>query len=478
MNHFSNYKWFLTFVIAAVCSANMLGEDPGARTITFNEDRNQHYMTSKVYELKYVKAHDVLPFIKGAIKRFDTQSTVQSLDYEAGKKQFIVISTGVDIIPLIDDMIAKLDYPSPKVDEAGSIVSGDGIYRYTYCSKYRASENMNYVLRQVFASGFSSGTSYFDFPTNMFYWKSSKSEGDEYLKFLQAIDRPVPQMQVQLNVYVVTDNNFRELGVDYLAWKNGPGAELFSTGFDFSNFYSVDRLSNATNILADGPVSSATGYGGFMVAPNFDATFLRMLAQKGKAWKASSATLTLINDFTSPAATSWDDATYRFKFTPQLQNIVKDDKQTTSIVALDATEYSFYLSTPIICFGEDPAQKALTLMCSWNLAVNDPVETDNMGVTTVDENTFASALTLQCNTEKLLAIYDKHVVTEQYDGMPFLGEIPVLKYLFGAETNVDSKFHIFVTMSATPVETKNIPDPKAGAVIEASELAAANKIHY
>ena len=102
-----------------------------------------------------------------------------------------------------------------------------------------------------------------------------------------------------------------------------------------------------------------------MVAPNFDATFLRMLAQKGKAYTAGSAAITVVNDFTSPAATGWDDASYRFKFVPQFQNIRKDEEQTTTIEAVDGAEYAFYLSMPVICFGEDPADRALTLMCAF-----------------------------------------------------------------------------------------------------------------
>lgn len=471
-------KRITALLLAGAISAAAFAAESKERTIVFNEDRNQHYMTTKTYELRHVRAHDILPFIKGAIKRFDDQSTIQSLDYAAGKKQYLVVSTGSQLLPYIDDMIAKLDYPSPKIDENGSAIEGDGVTRFVYCGKYRTSENMNHVVSQTFIDGFGSGASYFDVGSNMFYWKSSKSQGEAYLKFLTALDRPLPQLQVQLNIYVISDNNFRELGIDYLAWKNGPGAEIFATGFDFSNFYSVEHLQDFTNILSSGPIWDATGLGGILVAPNFDATFLRMLAQKGKAWTAASAMLTLTNDFTTPAATSWEDASYRFKFTPQLQNIVKDENQTTSLDALDGSEFSFYLSSPVICFGDDPAKKALTLMCNWNLEVNSLVETDNQGVATIDSNSFSSNLTLEAGAEKLLAVYDKHVVTEQYNGMPFLGEIPVLKYLFGAESKVDSKMRVFVTMSAVPVETKNIPNPAAGKVIEAAELAAANKTGF
>ena len=91
-------------VAAFAAALPLTGDDGKQRTIVFNEDRAQHYMTSKVYELKHVSAHDLLPFIKGAVKRFDAQSTVQSLDYKAGDRQFLVVSTGKTMLPYVDQI--------------------------------------------------------------------------------------------------------------------------------------------------------------------------------------------------------------------------------------------------------------------------------------------------------------------------------------------------------------------------------------
>ncbi len=427
------------------------------RTIVFNEDRAQHLMTTKVYPLANVKAHDLAPYILGAIKRFDDQSTIQSLDYTQDGKQYLVVSTGSQLLPYIDQMIAELDYPSQKIDENGSAIDGDGIYRFVYGSHYRGSDNMREVVEQTFTGGFGSGAAYFDEPTNMFYWKSSKSQGEEYLKLLETLDRPVPQMQLSLHIYCMTDNNFRELGVDYLGWKNGPGAQLLGAAYSFSSFDSVQHLADAFDLVSSGPLADATGLGGLMVAPNFDATFLRMLAQKGKASIASEAALTLINDYTSPAAGDWDSATYRFRFTPQFQLIVKDDDQDTSITAPEISELSFYVDRPIVSIGEDG--KATVLMCTYDLTVDNLVETTDEGLTVTDENHFSSWLTLAGGTEKLIAAFEKEVDTTQYNGMPFLGDIPVLRYLVGAESSVKSKLRIFVTLTATPVVTAN-PAPE------------------
>lgn len=93
-----------------------------------------------------------MPYVLGAVKRFDSQSDVQSLDY-LGKEQYLVVSTSDTLLPYIDDMIAKLDYPSAKVDENGIGIEGDGIYRWVYCPLFRSSENMREVLSLAFRPG-------------------------------------------------------------------------------------------------------------------------------------------------------------------------------------------------------------------------------------------------------------------------------------------------------------------------------------
>ena len=265
--------WYLLALLCAV-PALFAADGDKQRTIVFNEDRNQHYMTTKVYELKYVRAHDLLPFIRGAVKRFDSQSLVQSVDYSSGGKQFLVVSTGSLFMPWVDEMVKMLDYPSPKVDASGARIEGDGISRWVYCPVHRGSDNMQKALEQVFTSAGGEGASFYHAGSNTFYFKSSKSQGEAYLSLLKMLDRPVPQLEVKFNVYVVADNDFRELGLDYLAWKNGPGAQLLSTGFNFGDM-SMDfdslKADAFEKILGFMPTAT-NGVGGILVAPNIDAT--------------------------------------------------------------------------------------------------------------------------------------------------------------------------------------------------------------
>ena len=64
----------------------------GTRQITIVEDRNQNYMISKVYELKHIQACDIRPWVDTAVRRADSDSNVQRLNYKAGGKQFLVVN--------------------------------------------------------------------------------------------------------------------------------------------------------------------------------------------------------------------------------------------------------------------------------------------------------------------------------------------------------------------------------------------------
>ncbi|OGV56951.1 MAG: hypothetical protein A2X49_16375 [Lentisphaerae bacterium GWF2_52_8] len=269
-----------------------------------------------------------------------------------------------------------------------------------------------------------------------------------------------------------------------MAWKNGPGASLFGTGWNFLDFSSGDRIgsiSNALNIANNGPLTSSLG--GFMVAPQFDATFLRMLAQKGKARVATSSTLTVINDFSSadPGPDNFDGASFKLRFTPNYQNITKDSDRNSSVGEAQL-DYYFYLRTPTISFHEDMnfsgqqekdnAAKAASLMFGWVLRADDPVEqtTDN-GQMMLNRHQLNATLTLACGGEKLLGSFEKEHYVNQNNSMPFLGDIPGLKYLFGYTAESKTHTRVFVTVSASPVTPGSDISKWAGEVISAASLA-------
>jgi type II secretory pathway component GspD/PulD (secretin) len=469
-------KAIAAFTMLALAVGSVSAQE--VRTLTINKDRAQKYMGTKVYQLKHVKAGDITPFLLGAVKRYNVNSDVQRLGYQHGKKEFVVVSTGIKMLPFVDEMVQKLDRPCNSTDQMGSIIDGDGIYRFVYCPKYRADNGMLNIMNNG-GIGSGDGIAYLDTATNMFYWKDSKSDGSSVLNWLKILDRPLPQVRLCMNVYEVSENNFTELGVDYVSWKNGPGADLLGAGWEYTNFKSITDFSevqNKLNLLAKGADMGASGLGGFMVAPQFDATFLRMLAQKGKAKIATSGTLTVLNDFTSadPGADNFAGAKYKIRFTPNYQSISKNEERNISVGGQDL-DYYFYLRNPIISFGDKAdvktAGQAAVFMAGWQLLINSKVEQSNDGTNVINQQTFRSYLTLATGTEKLIGTFTKEHEVKQNNGIPFLCDIPVLKYLAGATANSKTHTRVFVTIKVEPVtpETGNLTE-WAGKLMSAVEL--------
>ena len=104
-------------ILAAGFSVSAFGQSPAfagrknasdeVRQIRLIQDDAQTNITSKIYELKHVKATDIRPFVENAVKRYDSQSRVERVNYFSAKKNWLIVSTGPEIIPLIDDLIAN-----------------------------------------------------------------------------------------------------------------------------------------------------------------------------------------------------------------------------------------------------------------------------------------------------------------------------------------------------------------------------------
>jgi type II/III secretion system protein len=445
------------------------------RKITLLEDRDQNYMTTKVYEIKHMKAVDLRPFVEGAVRRADRESTVARLNYKFGKQQFLSVSMPIFMVPYIDDMIKKLDRGGVK-DDAGSVIAGTGIHHFYYKPNIRSTLHMlEAVIRDRFQGG--DEAIFRDPQSNLFYWKGSASDGKDIAKWLKALDRPLPQMQVRVKIYQISEDDLIELGIDWVALKNGPGAELFGIGLDFLDFQSFSDISSLSNMLDVSSLASFTSPGIF-VAPNIDMTFLRLLNQKGKARVATSTYLTIVNDQNratdrfgnSSTPGAFGTARYRIRFNPVFQAITKDNNE----IAVETTQpgITLYFCRPVIGHNntKNPTEAAM-LNFGWNLEVDNAMsEQTNTGDRIEDDYQFESHTTIGANSEKLLATYIKHHKVSQDNGVPFLGEIPGLKYIFGSSADSMKKYRYYITLEAKAVLPGRSWGHWAGQIVTAGDM--------
>ena len=252
----ANKKFAVLALTAGIFGAPLVyaapPEEDNVRTITLLQDDGQVRIVSKVYELKHLTATDIRPFVESAIKRYSKGSSFERVNYPYGKRQMIIVSTGEDFIPYVDELVAGLDKPG-KVGPSGSLIEGTGVTRVSYAPNYRAAED---ILRLVNDGTLRSpeGYAYLDKDTNTIYWKDDKGAALGILAWVKYLDRPVPQVNLRLNYYEVRESKLRDIGIDYLAWKNGPGLDIFSAGFNGGKVFSNEafwKLVGGATKLAD-----------------------------------------------------------------------------------------------------------------------------------------------------------------------------------------------------------------------------------
>lgn len=464
--------------ILGVGIVSLYGQSPpGAktRTVRFIQDDAQDRMVSKIYKLKYVQGNDLIPFVSGIVMRYNVNSTVDSVNY-GNNQQWLTVTCPVEMMPYVDDFVAKADR-NVKIagHNGGDIIRGTGITRAVYRPKFRSGQTVADVLiNSVIGTGPAGAIYAYDANSNQIYWKDNSSDTEYVYQFLSFLDRPPPQVALHFTIYEIRESSLRDLGIEYLAWKNGPGLNIFEAGWQAFGLSSAGSMALQA---ASGP------FGGFFVAPQFDASFIRMLQQNGNAKITNQASLTVSNSNT---------ADYAVYFNPQQQNISKsdNDKSSVSTGALAAAEdlYHTYakISAPVvnIQYGQsqngypgnlaftveayDPAKfKKIpgTLFFGYELQAANVVERNNVGAELIETSRISGNCLIPLDKEFLLGRWEKESKVTQIIGVPWLSDIPVLRYLFSTETESIEKTHVCVTVTAKLLNSSR-PDGMSAGILK------------
>ena len=469
----TNYRHLIALLLgASIAGASQLSAQEPAkevRTIKLLQDDAQVRFASRLYELKYTKPTDIRPFILAAVTRYNARSQVDRVNNNEANKHYLLVSTGEDFLPYVDKLIAGLDVPG-KEDEFGSIIEGTGVTRVTYHPNYRLGTEMLRIINAGLRSP--EGTIFLNEDTNTIFWKDDRAAAMAALNWIKYLDRPVPQVNLKLKYYEIRESKLRDIGVDYLAWKNGPGLDIFSAGFDTGKIFSTEAIfdviggvSQLVDLTKD--FSSTWGYGGFFTAPRFDLSFIRLLQQSGNAKLAAEAELTFVNTpvYETESLNTHLPKVYKATLTPGYENITKDDNDRSSVVTGGDSSLTLSVINPVICFGATPEETTPKgqipstqefyekneggVVFAYKLASKSVTERSNRGDELGDSSTVGGELTLGFKTEKLLASYIKENDVEQTIGIPFLVKIPVLKYLFGTTTSIKERTYVVVTAEAS-----------------------------
>ena len=358
------------------------------------------------------------------------------------------------MIEHVDKLVTALDRPA-KVTKGTNII-GDGIAYGIYQPQFRAARSMLDIIVQGEVSGGQADSDVrLDSKRNIFYFKDSPANVQDIKAKLAWLDKPIPQVRLEMNVYQVRDSDLKDIGIDYLAWKNGPGLDLFSAGYNALNVKVTEKLVELLGSGTDIAGNAAWGFGGFYTAPAFDLSFLRILQQNGKATISSSASVIITNN---------REQEFKVSFAPEYQNITKDEYHISAVTAGGDSSLSATVFNPVITAGNDGC---INFQCE--IIDNNVVERNNLGAELTETENISAQTVINFNKEQLLASWQRKSVVKQVVGIPFLCEIPVLKYLFSTTTDNTENNRFFVTVRAVPVVFNE--DMAPGTVAEFDKLA-------
>lgn len=462
-------------VLAALWLLNSVsGAEAPVQKVHLIQDDAQDYMVSKIYKLKYVQANDLVPFVMGMVMRYNINSSVSTV-CGGNNEQLLTVTCPMEMMPYVDDFVQKADR-SIKIagKQPGDIIRGTGITRAVYQPRYRSGEGLvNVLVNSVIGTGPAGAVYAYDQNSNQIYWKDNSSNSAFVSEFLEFIDRPAPQIKFEFKLYEVRESTLRDLGIEYLAWKNGPGLNILQVAFDS---FSLSSGGSAALTAISGPV------GGFLVAPQFDASFIRMLAQKGNAKVTNTAVLNVSNS---------DTQVYEIYFNPNLQNIVKNNNDQTSVVSSNLNlpegfnQLYLKISQPTVnihygksqenypadeAFSVEPYKNGIysqypgTVFFGCSIQSATVMERSNTGEELVNLNQISSSVLLTLEEEFILGQWSSEQKVEQTIGVPFLSQIPILKYLFSTTTTSLEKCKFYLTVKPRLLNTA-LPDAAAGELL-------------
>ncbi len=266
--------------------------------VNFVNTNNDPFVFTRVYVLKYADPYEIRPYVMGAVRsrRVNTNDTkVEAIRFVDGTGMLIVSAEQYrfetkDNGMSIDDIIAKLDRPE--------MSSSAGRRFYLYFPKYFDSATLSSIIRKVGLVGADDITELqggidsvrADVGLNAMFFYTTPASIKTIEGILAEYDGPTTEAVVKYTIYEMDSENDGNLGVDFQAWKNGPGTDLFSAGSRYSNGWDF-----ANNDVANKYVKNA--HSSFInFNPKWNSKYLDFLVAKSKAKVVSSGSLSIMNN--------------------------------------------------------------------------------------------------------------------------------------------------------------------------------------
>ena len=264
------------------------------KLISTNTNAN---VITRTYVLKNADPYELLPYFQAAVKAQRTSnntSKVECMKFNDGTGVLIVSAEeyrfGKQAHGMgFDDIIASLDRPG--------VTASSGTIGYAYFPKYVSAEWLYNALQNVGLN--QSGNKELqggkdkvvvDKSLNALFIYVPAYQVKNINEMIKQYDTPISEVNVKYTIYELDSELDGSVGVDFQAWKNGPGSEFLNISSRFGKQWDF-----ANNIVAY-PINGKSHTQFINFSPKWNSKYLDFLMSKSKASIVTSGNMSIMNN--------------------------------------------------------------------------------------------------------------------------------------------------------------------------------------
>lgn len=383
-------------------------------------------------------------------------------------------------IPGLDQLVRVLDVPG--------ITSSSGEKRLYFRLKHRDALDQGFLDVSALE-----GTPTFqaipDPLNNAWLIEDAPSGVDRvHAAILSDYDLPTPQLEAIVTVYEVDVSDDGQLGLDYVAWKNGPGRNLFAVGgfaqkekittYDGNSSALLYNSGRNTHNLSGREWEASGRNGAFFY--DLPSAYFDFLVAKGRARITTESKLVALNNETASLEIGEDILYYQEKDIPDMRAGARirpldpygdfeafvDTGSNSDITSLTGTTVADHPDNRVVV--PSLTQRALGeastgFFLQYTPSIGQQTSSIELNMSVVNHTGYAGDGTPTLASRDIDTSFnidnDGREVTigglvrqrriDSANKMPWLGDIPGLGYFFGGESRLDQKTQVFVTFKCT-----------------------------
>lgn len=246
-----------------------------------------------------------------------------------------------------------------------------------------------------------------------------------YKQLISILDKRRPQVMIEVKIVTLdTSDNF-SLGVDLL--RKGSISAIGGRYLIFSSF----GVSTADTTAGSLAITPGTGFNASLIAPDWFDIVIRALESSGRT-KVVSAPRVLVNDNSTATLSSVQQSPFT--------SVNASDTVSTTSFAGYASAGTTITVTPTISEGDHLQMNYSVTLSSFDGEGSGGIPPPRQEATVNSDVTIPDGYTV------IVGGLKRQDFSDSYSGVPFLGRVPVLKYLVGSasKTNSDSTLFVFI----------------------------------